>query len=189
MCEGVVIAQEIILELESQHEEIGVFAIFDTWVLENSQIRVLWAVNYCRQRLQIFRSLPRQVRLATAKRFVERLFLKNGKPGNSLDSGWDRTYWPGEGFCEPRFQAPILLFKRARQPYYYVRDPQMGWGVRSTGGVEICELKSAHHEILRHPQIGIIGKTLARRLQAIREGAVRRPPVSSALEAHGRKET
>ena len=184
MCEGVVIAQEIILELESLHEEVGVFAIFDTWVLENSQIRVLWAVNYCRQRLQIFRSLPRQVRLATVKRFIERLFLKNGKPGNTLDSGWDRTYWPGEEFCEPRFQAPILLFKRARQPYYYVRDPQMGWGVRSTGGVEICELNSAHHEILRRPQIGIIGKTLASRLQAIRDGGLRRPPVSSALEAH-----
>jgi thioesterase domain-containing protein/acyl carrier protein len=184
MCEGVVIAQEIILELESQHEEVGVFAIFDTWVLENSQIRVLWAVNYYRQRLQIFRSLPRQVRLATAKRFAERLFLKNGRPGNTLDSGWDRTYWPGEEFSEPQFQAPVLLFKRARQPYYYVRDPQMGWGVRSTGGVEICELNSAHHEILRHPQIAIIGKTLAGRLQAIRDGGVRRPPVSSGLEAH-----
>jgi len=184
MCEGVVIAQEIILELESRHEEVGVFAIFDTWVLENSQIRVLWAVNYYRQRLQIFRSLPRQVRLATAKRFVERLFLKDGKPGNTLDSGWDRTYWPGEEFCEPQFQAPVLLFKRARQPYYYVRDPQMGWGVRSAGGVEICELNSAHHEILRLPQIGIIGKTLAGRLQAIRDGGVRRPPASSALETH-----
>ena len=188
MCEGVVIAQEIILELESLREEVGVFAIFDTWVLENSQIRVLWAVNYYRQRLRIFRTLPGQLRLATAKRFVERLFLSNGKPGNTVDSGWDRTYWPGEGFCEPQFQAPVLLFKRARQPYYYVPDPQMGWGVRSIGGVEICELKSAHHEILRHPLIAIIGKTLAGRLQAIRDGVVRRPPVSSALEAHRRKE-
>ena len=188
MCEGVVIAQEIILELESLHEEVGVFAIFDTWVLENSQIRVLWAVNYYRQRLQIFRSLPWQVRHATAKRFVERLFLKNGEPGNTEDSGWDRTYWPGEGFSEPQFQAPVLLFKRARQPYYYVRDPQMGWGARSTGGVEICELNSAHHEILRHPQIAIIGKTLAGRLQGIRNGAARRPPGSSGLQAQGRKE-
>ena len=189
MCEGVVIAQEIILELESLHEEVGVFAIFDTWVLENSQIRALWAVNYYRQRLRIFRSLPRQERLATARRFVERLFPKNGKPGNTVDSGWDRTYWPGEGFSEPQFRAPVLLFKRARQPYYYVRDPQMGWGVRSTGGVETCELNSAHHEILRHPQIAIIGKTLAGRLQAIRDGGVRRPPVSSGFEAHGRKRT
>jgi thioesterase domain-containing protein/acyl carrier protein len=184
MCEGVVIAQEIILELESLHEEVGVFAIFDTWVLENSQIRVLWAVNYYRQRLQILRSLPRQVRLAAAKRFVERLLHPNGKP-----SGWDRTYWPGDEFSEPRFQAPVLLFKRARQPYYYVRDPQMGWGVRSTGGVEICELNSAHHEILRQPQIAIIGKTLAGRLRAIRDDGVRRPPVSSDFEAQGRKET
>jgi len=104
MCEGVVIAQEIILELESLREEVGVFAIFDTWVLENSQIRVLWAVNYYRQRLRIFRTLPGQIRLATAKRFVERLFLSNGKPGNTVDSGWDRTYWRVKGSASRSFK-------------------------------------------------------------------------------------
>lgn len=183
MCQGVHIAQEIILELESLHEEVGVFAIFDTWVLENSQIRALWAVDYYRQRLQIFRTLPQQERLATMKRFIERLFLKNGKPGSSRGSWWDHTYWPGEEFREPQFQAPVLLFKRARQPYYRVRDPQMGWGVRSTGGVEICELNCADHEVLRHPQVGIIGQALAGRLLSIRDSGMRRPNVSSALEA------
>ena len=39
MCEGVQIAQEMILQLEAQAEEVGFFAIFDTWVMENSQVR------------------------------------------------------------------------------------------------------------------------------------------------------
>ncbi len=30
-------------------------------------------------------------------------------------------YWPVDDFQAPRFRAPVLLFKRPRQPYYYIR--------------------------------------------------------------------
>jgi thioesterase domain-containing protein len=182
MCEGVLIAQEVILELESLHEEVGGLAIFDTWVLENSQIRALWAVDYYRQRFQIFRALPQQERLDAAKRFLKRLLTRNGKRGNGSGSGWNQVYWPSEEFREPRFQAPVILFKRPRQPYYYVRDRQMGWGVRSAGGVEIYELNCAHHEFLRQPQVAIVGQILADKIQSIRAGAARRKPVLSATQ-------
>ncbi len=182
MCEGVLIAQEMTLQLESENEEVGVFAIFDTWVLENSQIRTLWAVDYYRQRFQIFRTLPRQERLAATKRVVRRLFGKNGKPGENAGSGWNRVYWPGEEFLQPRFRAPVFLFKRTRQPYYYVRDRQMGWGARSAGGVEICQLNCEHNEFLRQPQVGVVGQLLADRLQSIREGEIRRAEVSSSTK-------
>jgi hypothetical protein len=171
MCGGVLIAQEVILELESMGEEVGVFSIFDTWVLENSQIHPLWMIDYYRKRFQYFRSLPRQEQLGTTKSFVKRLLL--GK-GSGTESGWDRAYWPGDNFDEPRFRAPVLLFKRVRQPYYYVRDRQMGWGARSTGGVEICELNCKHDEFLRQPQVGIIGQILAVRLRGIREAEMHR---------------
>jgi thioesterase domain-containing protein len=174
MCEGVRIAQEVILELESQNEVVGFLAIFDTWVLENSQVRALWAVDYYRQRLQIFRSLSRHQRLATTRRFVKRLLAKISLHGSASGSGWNRAYWPGEGFSEPRFRAPVCLFKRARQPFYFVRDRQMGWGVRSAGGVEIFELNCAHHEFLRHPQVGIVGQALTNKLQSVRDGCIQR---------------
>ena len=180
MCEGVLIAQEVILELESLQEDVGVFAIFDTWVAENSQIRALWAVDYYRQRFQVFRSLQQPERLATMKRFVTRLFTKNGKHGNGSGTGWNQVYWPGEEFREPQFEAPVLLFKRPRQPYYYVRDPQMGWGARSAGGVEIYELNCGHYEFLRQPQVGIVGQVLAGKLQSIRDRERRRKYVPSA---------
>lgn len=167
MCEGVLIAQEIVIELESQGEEVGVFAIFDTWVLENSQIRALWAIDYWRQRVQVFRRLTREQRIATIKRVLQRLFLmKRDTP----DSGWNRVYWPGDGFQQPRFHAPVLLLKRTRQPYYYVPDREMGWGARSLGGVEICEINCAHDELLRQPHVGIVGQILAGRLQTVGGG-------------------
>jgi len=165
MCEGVLIAQQMILQLESEGEEIGLFTIFDTWVLENSQIRSLWAIDYYMQRFRNFRALSLDQQLAT----VRRVFERTTAPGvTSSGSGWHRAYWPDKDFQPPRFWAPVLLFKRPRQPFFYVRDPQMGWGSRSMGDVETCELKCGHYEMLREPHIRLIGQTLGNRLQAIR---------------------
>lgn len=179
MCEGALIAQEMILELESQGEPVGCFAIFDTWVLENSQIRSLWAIDYYRQRFQFFRRLLWPEKIAAVKRFGQRLLLSTGN-ADSLTTQWGRAYWPGGDFLEPRFRAPVLLFKRARQPYYYVRDRRMGWGNRSSGGVEICELNCGHEEFLRQPQVGIVGQLLANKLQELRDFQTRRPEAAPA---------
>jgi amino acid adenylation domain-containing protein len=185
MCEGVVIAQQMILELESQGEEVALFAIFDTWVLENSQIRPLWRIDYYLQRVREFPELSFKEKLAILRRTLKRWARKNGTHGNS----WLKAYWPGDGFQMPRFRAPVLLFKRPRQPFYYVRDPQMGWGERSSGGVEICEVNCAHFEILRQPYVRVIGQRLAERLQAINQRVadvalpVLLPPTASEVES------
>ena len=165
MCEGVLIAQQMILQLESEGEEIGLFTIFDTWVLENSQIRSLWAIDYYMQRVRNFRALSLDQQFET----VRRVFKRVTAPGvTSSGSGWNRAYWPDKDFQPPRFWAPVLLFKRPRQPFFYVRDPQMGWGSRSMGSVETCELKCGHYEMLREPHVSLVGQTLGNRLQAIR---------------------
>jgi hypothetical protein len=148
---------------------VGCFAIFDTWVLENSQIRSLWAIDYYRQRFQFFRRLLWPEKIAVIKRFGQRLLLSPLKQSESLNTQWGQAYWPGGDFLEPRFQAPVLLFKRSRQPYYYVRDRKMGWGNRSSGGVEICELNCGHEEFLRQPQVGIVGQLLADKMRQIRD--------------------
>jgi amino acid adenylation domain-containing protein len=181
MCEGVVIAQQMIIELESQGEEVGLFAIFDTWVLENSQIRPLWAVDYYLQRFRIFRSQPSQEQQARLRRMLKRLLRPNNGPDGS---GWTSVYWPSESFQPPRFQAPVLLFKRTRQPYYYIHDRQMGWGTRSEGGVEICEINCEHVEVLRQPHIQIIGQKLASRLQRIRDRRMQSNSLVTATIGH-----
>jgi thioesterase domain-containing protein len=164
MCEGVLIAQQMVLQLESEGEEVGLFTIFDTWVLENSQIRPLWALDYYLQRFREVLALSRAEMVAAAHRIVKRMTSRSkATPG----SGWNRAYWPGEDFEAPQFQAPVLLFKRPRQPYFYIRDPQMGWGARSMGGVTTCEIKCGHVEMLREPHVRLIGQTLANRLKRI----------------------
>jgi thioesterase domain-containing protein len=163
MCDGVQIAQKMILELESLGEEVAMFAILDTWVLENSQIRALAAMAYRLQRLRIFPRLPLHQQVATLRRTIKRLAGLN----ESRRTEWPRAYWPGDGFELPRFGAPVMLFKGAWQPYYYVRDPEMGWGKRSTGGVEICEMKCGHFELLRLPHVQTVAKCLSHRLREI----------------------
>ena len=165
MCEGVLIAQQMILQLESEGEEVGLFTIFDTWVLENSQIRSLWAVDYYMQRLRNFRALSFDQQFATVRQVFRRMTASSDAHSGS---GWNRAYWPDKDFQPPQFRAPVLLFKRPRQPFFYVRDPQMGWGARSEGGVETCELKCGHYEMLREPHVRLVGQTLGNRLQMIR---------------------
>ena len=161
MCDGVQIAQQMILELTTQGEKVGLFVIFDTWVLENSQIPSLWAVDYYRSRLRAFLDLPFKEQVADAKKVLHRIVTRERRSG---EENWAKTYWPGEDFQPPQFQAPILLFKRPRQPFFYVRDPLMGWGERSTEGVHTCEIDCGHFEMLRPPHVHIIGKVLAERL-------------------------
>jgi thioesterase domain-containing protein len=168
MCDGVLVAQEMILQLEAQGEEVALFTIFDTWVLENSQIPSLWAVNYYMDRLRVFGKLSLGQQVATMCRVVGRLTSRKQTNPES-GPGWGRVYWPEENFQPPRFHAPVLLFKRPRQPFFYVRDPKMGWGDRSMGGVTTCELECGHAEMLREPSVRQVGEDIARRLEMIKK--------------------
>jgi thioesterase domain-containing protein/acyl carrier protein len=162
MCEGVLVAQKMILQLESEGENVALFAILDTWVLENSLNKPLWAVDYCIQRFRLWRSQPREEQVATLRRSVARWIAPRDQV---IGKGWKRVYWPGEEFQSPRFRAPVLLFKRPRQPYYYARDPKMGWGARSLGGVEVCEIECGHIEMLREPHVRVVSQRLRSRLE------------------------
>lgn len=157
-------AQKMILQLESEGEEVAFFAILDTWVMENTQIKSLWALDYYVQRFRYWRSRPIDQQVATVRRMISRKISSQNK-GNG--SGWEKAFWPGEGFQAARFRAPVLLFKRPRQPYYHLRDPQMGWGGRSLGGVEICEIQCGHVEMLREPFVRVVSQKLKNRLQMI----------------------
>jgi amino acid adenylation domain-containing protein len=158
-CDGTHIAEQIVLRLESEGEEVGLFAIFDTWVLQHSQNRFLWKIYYYGQRVQQMKNLSVAERLASYKRVAANKVQKlaGTKPTRT---DWRKTYWP-EDFKVTRFRAPVVLFKRPKQPFYYVNDPQMGWGRRSEGGVTMHEVEFHHAHILREPHVGIFGKKLA----------------------------
>ncbi len=182
MCLGVLIAQDMVLQLESEGEEVAVFAIFDTWVLENSQIRSLWAVDYYYQRFRRLCTLSLNEQLNTVRRTVGRWIAPISGNGGNQGDGWRDAYWPGKDFQPPRFQAPVLLFKRPRQPYYRVRDRQMGWADRSLGGVEICEVECGHFEMFREPNVRLLGQKLGSRLESIAQRGQEPPPAVLPME-------
>ncbi len=159
LCDGTHIAEQIVLKLESQGDEVGLFAIFDTWVLQHSQNRWLWKLSYYGQRLREMKKLGFSERIASYKRVAENRVqnLVGAKPART---DWQHAYWP-EDFTPARFLAPVILFKRPKQPFYYIDDPQMGWGKRTTTGVEIHEVDFSHLEILREPHVRVFGQELA----------------------------
>jgi thioesterase domain-containing protein len=109
-----------------------------------------------------FRALSLRQQLATMRQSFKRLTASHGSRNK-----WADAYWPGKAFEQPTFHTPVLLFKRPKQPYFYIRDQKMGWGARSAGGVEICEIHCEHFEILRQPNVQLIAQRLSERLRQL----------------------
>src|SRR5258705_12489308 len=84
--------------------------------------------------------------------------LLTGKQTARTD--WQQTYWPGD-FSPLQFPAPLVLFKRPKQQFYYINDLEMGWGHRSESLVEVHEINFHHREILREPHVRLFGAELA----------------------------
>ena len=170
MCGGARIAFDMARLLEDQGQEVRLLAIFDTWVVENSQRRSLWYFHYYYQRLQKFRLLPasqkREMFLSAVRKKARKL---SGRVENEK-SAWQQSYWPGKDFQPPKYHGRITLFKIPRQPFYYVRDPFMGWGNRTTGGVDIEFIRSEHLKLLRQPYVQELGQKLSQCLQRAQRG-------------------
>jgi aspartate racemase len=159
LCDGTHIGEQIVLSLEAQGEEVGLFAIFDTWVMQHSQRRWLWKIHYYSQRLRAMKKLNLAARFASYKN-IARKKVDNVLGKGSARTDWAQAYWP-KGFTPSRFRAPVILFRRPKQAFYYINDPQMGWGDRTQSGVEIHEIDFHHLEILREPHVRKFGETLA----------------------------
>jgi aspartate racemase len=174
MCGGCQIAEQMILELENQGQEVGMFAVFDTWVLENIHRRWGWYLFSYSQRLRQMRMVGLREQMNWLTRALRnRIKIWTGKAQASQP--WAEAYWPKK-FTPARFRAPVVLFKRPKQPYYYIDDPHLGWAERTEGGVEIHEIDAKHHEFLREPHLLFISKILVSRLRPTKG---RPEPVSS----------
>ncbi len=168
-CGGVHIAEQMVLELEGDGRDVGLLAIIDTWVLQNRQIRWLTRFDYFYHRQRYFSQLPLPAQLSSYRAGVANRLRRLIRREKEPPSPWIKAFWPGKDFLPRQFQARILLFKRPRQPYFYVKDPEMGWGARSTGGVEICLVDAAHEEMLREPAARTIAEKLRDTLQHLKD--------------------
>jgi thioesterase domain-containing protein/acyl carrier protein len=177
-CGGVHIAEQMVLELETHGHSVGLFAIIDTWVLQNRQIRWLERINYYSHRLRSLLRQPITFQLNALQQFMQRERGHMGGQNHSVRDPWFNVHWPGKDFQPPCFNAPVLIFKRPRQPYYYVNDPELGWGKRSREPVEICVIDAAHEAMLREPSVQIIAQQLRKTSDRMTNGL---PAVDTAL--------
>jgi thioesterase domain-containing protein/aryl carrier-like protein len=167
MCEGARIAFEMARLLERQGEAVGLLTIFDTWVLENSQIRTLWKIHYYKGRLRKLWQLPRVEKKETLRKaFQDRLAALLGnhiKKRSASRKPWPATYWPDRSFVPKKFDGKITVIKRRKQPYFYVRDAFLGWGKRTSANVElhiIDPFPKFHGLIFREPYVRQVSEYL-----------------------------
>jgi amino acid adenylation domain-containing protein len=173
LCDGTHIAERVILELEVRNREVGLFAIFDTWTLQYSQRPWLWRLYYYQQRLQEIRRLGFSKQFQT---FARSVASRIGRLSRKVETrhDWPQAYWPKD-FVPQRFGAPVALFRRPKQPFYYVKDREMGWAARSEGGVEIHEIPFDHEQLLREPHVRTLGEELAACIERVSQRTPIRP--------------
>jgi len=161
MCNGAHIAEQMALELEGQGQEVGFIVIIDTFVLQHSEIRWLAFIEGIRNRRRWFSSTPLSYQLSHYKKVVKRRLSRLLRHETEPLSPWTKAVWPGKDFHAQHFRAPVLLFKRAKQPYFKIRDQEMGWGARSAARVRVCAFNVAmHEEMLREPAVGMLAAKL-----------------------------
>jgi amino acid adenylation domain-containing protein len=162
-CEGARIAFEMTRQLEAAGQEVNLLAILDTWALENTQNRNLWRIYYYSQRMKQFWDLSWRAKIASVKRATgNRVYRLAGSKSAPAQSEWIETYWPGEGFVPAQVRSRITVLKIPKQPFYYKRDPLLGWGSRTTSGVDIEIIPNGRHLfLLREPYVREVAAVLS----------------------------
>src|SRR5207244_6678225 len=118
MCGGARIAFDMARLLEVQGHEVRLLAIFDTWVIENSQRRYLWYFHYYGQRFRSFRSLPLPEMREMVVSALRKKFRKWSNTAEVESSPWQQSYWPGKTFEPPKYNGRITDFKIPSNPLY-----------------------------------------------------------------------
>jgi len=167
MCNGALIAEQMVLQLEAMGHDVGTLCIIDTFVMENSYIRWLVRLESFRAGRRCVAQLPFLAQVShykdVVKRRLKEFFSHDTEPVNP----WTKAIWPGKEFQIRHFHAPVLLFRRPKQPYFNVKDRGMGWNLRSLSGVTARMVNATHWEMLREPAVGVIGAELKKALQRI----------------------
>jgi thioesterase domain-containing protein/acyl carrier protein len=163
-CEGARIAFEMTRQLEAAGQDVNLLAILDTWALENTQNRNLWRIYYYSQRVKQFWKLSWSAKIASVKMALgTRVHRLAGSKSAPAPSEWIETYWPGNNFVPAQVRSRITILKIPKQPFYYKRDPLLGWGARTALGVEIEMIPNGRHLfLLREPYVREVAAVLSR---------------------------
>src|SRR5262249_10386866 len=98
----------------------------------------------------------RKLKRRILNRFSDNGRLTDQETGNDLRA----IYWPGADFVPTIHRGRVTVFRIQKQPYTRIRDAQLGWGKRATGGVEVHTIPGEHHTILREPHVLVLAQKL-----------------------------
>jgi amino acid adenylation domain-containing protein len=207
MCEGALIAFDMVRRLEHAGEDVKFFGIFDTWPEENTSVRWLHRIFMRERTLRwvhargelgtYLRSRTSRALRRLVSGIVPRLSEERAAgPVAPQENPWDARMWPGPAFVPPCVTTRIVLFRVRRSNYWRINDPEFGWGLRTSGGVDVHFIGGDHLTFMRPEHIPLLGSQLrdallaaheqlaaeeavrARRLAVAREAAIATAPSS-----------
>jgi amino acid adenylation domain-containing protein len=168
MCEGALIAFEMTRRLEAEGDRVAFLGMLDTWPEENTSDRLRHAI-YMRERTLralLARSRPEQIaflerRARSAWRAVVGAF-RSGRARSRRPrmSPWDVRMYPGPSFVPPAVRCRIDVFRTPDQPYWRIQDGELGWGSRTTGGVDVHYILGDHDTFMRAEHVSVLARHL-----------------------------
>jgi amino acid adenylation domain-containing protein len=169
-CEGAHIAFEMVRQLERAGESVPILAVLDAWPQENTRNRFLFYLFlHYRRTLQFLSSGTASQMRDIRRKLGLHPRTENGTSAESPVSAppepnyfalMKERYWPGKDYVPPKCNAPIIVFRAARQQFWRIRDRKMGWQARTRSNVRVVEVKGEHNTILREPAISKVAEVL-----------------------------
>ena len=89
--------------------------------------------------------------------------------GAKRRSPWDGRLFPGAGFVPPTVRCRIDVFRTRGQPYFRIADRELGWGTRTTGGVDLHYIEGDHETFMRAEHVAGLARKLRERLHVAAE--------------------
>jgi aspartate racemase len=167
-CEGAHIAFHMARQLQAEGLPVGLLAILDAWPVENTRSRLLWKVRVVLRSLSQFGHLSRQQKAERVRRWIRRVLgplarrseVAAAAAPRPAEVVFARRYFPGPDWTPPTFEGKIVVFRVRKQPYWRIRDRNLGWSRWATQGVEVHVVPGEHATLLREPNVQILAARL-----------------------------
>jgi amino acid adenylation domain-containing protein len=198
MCEGALIAFDMVRHLEAHGEQVKLLAMIDTWPEENTtDLRYHHVYRYERA-VRLFLALPPERRLGflrwraakSLRTLGARLGLRKSAPARATASRaapavnpWEVRMFPGPSFVPPKVNVRIDVFRTRGQPYWRIDDRELAWGSRTSVGVDLHFIDGLHHTFMREEHVATLARPLQLCLRNVEEDLER----EAMLAAHPRR--
>jgi thioesterase domain-containing protein len=148
---------------------MALLGMLDAWPEENTSDELLHTLFIYERTLRALlrQDLPTQLAFLkdrTQKRLREALNHIFGDAPARADrikaSLWHARRFPGESFVPPKVSCRIDVFRTLHQPYWRVTDRELGWGSRTTGGVDVHYIDGDHDTFMREEHVGPLARYL-----------------------------